>query len=159
MRDNEIRLTVALTEGAVDGRDLIGWAYRYDGPHFGENCAQASAAVAEAVRYLCNATRQQHALQWPSHVEQVVSGISSAAAMLPQLFDQLAGWLERAADDEQLYDTHDEADIDLASLTAHTAAESLRQASSACRVLQRDLTDIGLSSLGSRATGHGGEQR
>jgi hypothetical protein len=56
---------------------------------------QAASEVADGVNGLCRLTLgPQDQLRGPGDVSDVVAGVSAAAALLPQLFGQLAAFLE-----------------------------------------------------------------
>jgi hypothetical protein len=69
---------------------------RLDGPHAGEHTAAAAHLCAEAVRFLAYAAgpHSPEGLAWPSTVYEVTAGLSLAAHRMPQLFGQLAAWLD-----------------------------------------------------------------
>jgi hypothetical protein len=59
-------------------------------------CDQAQAIAgraAGAIQSLCYLTRGEEAPEYPGDVYQVLAGLRTMAAQLPQLFAQLASWL------------------------------------------------------------------
>jgi hypothetical protein len=74
------------------GRELEA---RRHGPHADEHTAAAAELAAEAVRYLNYATgsHSPEALAFPSTAYMVAADLSVAAERMPQLFDQIARWL------------------------------------------------------------------
>lgn len=74
---------------------------RLDGPHADEHTAAAADLAAEAIRFLNYATGSHSpaALTFPSTAYLLAADLSRAAERMPQLFDQIARWL-----DDQLAD-------------------------------------------------------
>jgi hypothetical protein len=66
-----------------------------DGPHSPEYTGQVASAIAEAVRVLNHATLNftGQALEFPADADTVLCSLGTAAQRLPQLLDQLRGWL------------------------------------------------------------------
>jgi hypothetical protein len=75
------------------GRELEA---RLDGPHADEHTAATADLAAEAIRYLNYATGSHaHAgLAYPSTVYDIAGRLGVAADRMPQLFAQLADWLD-----------------------------------------------------------------
>ena len=67
-----------------------------DGPHADEHTSGAADLAAEAVRFLnyATGTHASAGLHWPGTVYAVTAGLSLAAGRMPQLYGQLADWLD-----------------------------------------------------------------
>lgn len=65
------------------------------GPYSPERTAEAAALMADAVRYLNHATldRPKDALNYPADLDRVIAHLETMAQRMPQLLDQLQGWL------------------------------------------------------------------
>lgn len=66
-----------------------------DGPLSPERTREAARLAAEAIRYLNHATGRHRggALEWASDADAVTGSLATMAMRLPQLLDQLGGWL------------------------------------------------------------------
>ena len=69
---------------------------RLDGPHADEHTTWTADLAAEAIRYLNYATgsHSPEALRFPATAYDIATDLSIAARRMPQLFDQLARWLD-----------------------------------------------------------------
>ena len=65
------------------------------GPHSPEYTAALANAIADAVRTLNHATLNHpgEALAFPADADAVISALATAMQRVPQLLDQLSGWL------------------------------------------------------------------
>ncbi len=70
-------------------------AYPLDGPHAAATIVQAAHDVQHLVRYLCRATRHTALLGNPADTATTIGALHEAAAMLFQLFGQLANAAEQ----------------------------------------------------------------
>lgn len=70
-----------------------------DAPPSPERTVKLAETLAEIVRVLDRTTMHREALRYPAGADRVLRELSSAAGRLPQLLDQIAGWVaaERAA--------------------------------------------------------------
>lgn len=66
-----------------------------EGPHSPQYTRNVAAAAAEAVRVLNHATmnNRDQALAYPADAESVIRSVAAVAQRLPQLLEQLQGWL------------------------------------------------------------------
>jgi hypothetical protein len=64
-----------------------------DGPYTPDETLRVAELIAEAVRYLNYATRTRDAFEYPSQLDTAIRSLSSAASRLPQLLEQVSGWL------------------------------------------------------------------
>jgi hypothetical protein len=66
-----------------------------EGPHSPQYTRNVAAAAAEAVRVLNHATMNNgdEALAYPADAESVIRSVAAVAQRLPQLLEQLQGWL------------------------------------------------------------------
>lgn len=90
----------------VNGRELIGANWPYDGPHSVETVIEAARAMDELAQYLGNATYGGSArtLQYSPQVARVLGALGGALNNLGQVFDQLATAEERIGQDPKAYD-------------------------------------------------------
>ena len=72
-------------------------AINIDSPPDPQYVLELAEAFAQIVRALNHLTRDHEALEFPAEGDHVLRELSSAAARLPQLLDQIAGWYEREA--------------------------------------------------------------
>jgi hypothetical protein len=98
---------------------------------------EAADALAEGVRtlnYLTGAGSEPAALEYPGDVYDVIANLKIAVQRMPQLFGQLAGWLEsehnagRVARDDRQDPAESVAGIRAALSIASSAALDLEQA-------------------------------
>ncbi len=75
-----------------------------DGPHTPHTVVAAARSLTHLVRYLNHATRQRDVFPTPAVLAWTVGHVHEAAAMLPQLCDQLAAAAGRLADQPGVYD-------------------------------------------------------
>jgi len=66
-----------------------------DGPCEPLYVLEVAEAVAEGVRVLNHLTRDHAALGGPSDADTLIRALASAVDRLPQLLDQVSGWLKR----------------------------------------------------------------
>ena len=114
-----------------------------DGPHSPEYTCQVASAVAEAVRVLNHATLNftGQALEFPADTDSVLCSLSTAAQRLPQLLDQLRGWLNGELATGRLRVGHGPHTGDpVVAMTE--AARKLRDASAIAFRLHLALTDV-----------------
>lgn len=111
----------------IDGTQVIDEYWPFDGPHDGDTVSEAAQAMARLGRYINNATRGS-VLQSPRDLRVTVGSIATVLHQLPQLLDQVAARLERAAARTEFYDDHDSRDVDLGQTTTREAARRLRAA-------------------------------
>ncbi len=64
-----------------------------DGPREPGYVLEVAEGLAESVRVLNHLTRDHAALEYPSEADRLIRELSSAAARLPQLLEQVARWL------------------------------------------------------------------
>jgi hypothetical protein len=64
-----------------------------DGPRDPEYVLELAEAFAEAVRALNHLTMSHDAFEYPSQLDTAIRSLSSAASRLPQLLEQVSGWL------------------------------------------------------------------
>jgi hypothetical protein len=137
----------------IYGDDVVDTYWPYDGPHDDDHTIQAGRAIGRLVRYLNNATGPGHresALPYAPTAYHAISGVAHAVGLLPQLLDQLAGFLDEQADDPTLYDDrHGEW---AANDTAIAAADWLRDAVRHAHALGSSLSNAG------RHAGHLGNE-
>lgn len=73
------------------------------GPHSPDYTRQVAAALAEAVRVLNYATRDDApGLEQPSDVYDLLGNLRAAFEGVPQLLDQVTGWLQHASQADRL---------------------------------------------------------
>jgi hypothetical protein len=78
-----------------------------DGSHSPEQTRQAAFALAEFVRYLNLATRDDApGLERPSDVHDLIGALKTAFERMPQLLDQTGAWLERLRGNPALGDRY-----------------------------------------------------
>lgn len=66
-----------------------------DAPHTPDRTLRAAELAAEAVRLLNHATRHDRGgLKYPADADAVTASMAILVSRLPQLFSQIAGWLE-----------------------------------------------------------------
>lgn len=66
-----------------------------DAPHAPDRTRRAADLAAEAVRLLNHATRTgSGGLTYPADADAVTASLDTLVSRLPQLFSQIAGWLE-----------------------------------------------------------------
>lgn len=90
----------------VNGRELVGANWPYDGPHTGDTVTEAARAMDELARYLGNATYGGAAetLQYSAQVARVLGGLGGALSNLDQVLEQLAVAEQRIGQDPKAYD-------------------------------------------------------
>jgi hypothetical protein len=122
--------------------DVDGWVedrFPYDGPHDPDKVIEAAMAIRELTRYISNATRHRHTLEWAATVRRVTNTLAGATWLQDEVLDRLADGMTRLAGDPTLYheDTpsRDRAGGDpKAAATAREAARVLGEARKAVRV-------------------------
>ena len=109
---------------------------RLHGPHDDEMTAGAARLAAEAIRFLNYATRP-HAggLTEPATVPAVMGELSTAVYRLPQLFGQLADWLNDATAAGELADDHGRPVYQLTDEARLVLAEAMSRADHLARAL------------------------
>ena len=114
-----------------------------DGPHSPEYTSQVASAAAEAVRVLNHATLNfaGQALEFPADADTVLCSLSTAAQRLPQLLDQLRGWLNDELAAGRLRIGHGPHAGDPAAAMAE-ASRRLRDASAIAFRLHLALKDV-----------------
>jgi hypothetical protein len=65
-----------------------------DGPADPQYVLELANGLAEVVRSLNHQTRHHQALHYPSEADKLIREISLAVSRLPQLLEQVSGWLE-----------------------------------------------------------------
>lgn len=76
------------------------------GPHSDTASIALAEIIAEAVRVLNHATRDPDAITEPATLYAITASLATLADRLPQLCDQLTGWLDREVAVERLAHDH-----------------------------------------------------
>ncbi len=109
-----------------------------DGPRDPDYLLEVLEAAAEAIRVANHLTLSHEALHYPSEADTAIRYLATLASRLPQLLDQVSGWLEA----EQAAGRIGIADGSLFNGAAHAAgvaAMRLEQAQAHARMLQQAL--------------------
>jgi hypothetical protein len=64
-----------------------------DGPRDPQYLLELAEAFAETIRALNHLTMSHDAFEYPSQLDTAIRSLSSAASRLPQLLEQVSGWL------------------------------------------------------------------
>lgn len=91
----------------IDVDQLIETTWPYDGPHDPDTVISAAQALPRLVRYLNNATGPGHRTESLHHMctaYRIISQLAATADLLPQLLDQLAGFLHAQSTNPTVYD-------------------------------------------------------
>jgi hypothetical protein len=103
-----------------------------------ERTIQLAETIAESVRVLNHQTRHHEALRYPPEADRLIRELSSAASRLPQLLEQIAGWLE-AEQAAGRIEIADGSSYTTPALAADVARLQLEQAQAQARMLQHAL--------------------
>lgn len=128
---------MARTKTPVDGRELVGKHWPYDGPHSPDSVAEAARAMSELATYLGNATgpgNGQHTLRYGSQVYRVLGALKGALYSLGQVLDQLAVAENRIGEDPLTY--HEDRRTPPTDVTT----EVVEQLTAARKLLMHDWT-------------------
>lgn len=130
----------------ISGDGIVDQYWPYDGPHDDDQTRQGAVAIARLVRYLNNATGPGHrdsALPYAATANSVVAGLAGMAGLMPQLLEQLAGFLQAQANDPTLYDDRRDERHYPASRTAQDAVDRLWDAREVVLMLAERLRQVG----------------
>lgn len=128
------------TQDNLDADQVVDTHWPYDGPHDDDHTVQAARALPHLVRYLNNATgpgHQSSALPYAAAADRVLANVAGAIGLLPQLLDQLAGFLtDQGRNDPTLHDDRRYGpNAQSAPVTAAEAAIDLKEAGLVARRL------------------------
>ena len=129
-----------------------------DAPPSPERTLQLAETIAEAVRVLGHATRHHEALRWPSDADRLIRELSLAVSRLPQLLEQVSGWLEAEAAAGRI-------EMDAGQwagrpgLAAEVARMKLEQAQAHARMLEQALDAAASVTSGMGARGDAADDR
>lgn len=134
----------------ISGEDIVEQNWPYDGPHSHDAVTAASVAAERLVRYLNNATGPGHArsaLSYPATAYRLGCNLRAAVGLMPQLFSQLATFLEHQAQhNPAMYDDR-RSDQYPAAQTASDAASEFRAAISEAKKLAQILSRANRSTV------------
>lgn len=119
---------------------IIDEYWPYDGPHTPESVQSAGIAVDRLLRYIANATgpwNAQNTLPYAASAYPVLGGIRDGVHHLPQILEQLKGFIDTQAQDPSLYDDRRDRP---AEETAYELSVELYEARHAAVVLGRRLS-------------------
>lgn len=91
----------------LDGRELVGENWPYDGPHSSDTVMEAARAIDELVTYLSNATAPgngEKVLKYGPTVYRVLGALGGALAGLDQVLKQIGDAETRIGESPKAYD-------------------------------------------------------
>ena len=109
-----------------------------DGPRDPDYVLEVAEAFAEAARVMNHLTRDHGALQYPSEADRLIRDVSLAVSRLPQLLEQVAGWLEAEQAAGRITMASGSPYLS-SSFAAEVARMKLEQAQAHARILQQAL--------------------
>jgi hypothetical protein len=98
-------------------------------------------ALPELVRALNHITRHHEALEFPADADRLIRNVSRAASLLPQLLEQITGWLVAEEAAGRIVMAHGSR-FPGSDIALDVARLELEQAQAYARVLQRALDAV-----------------
>lgn len=136
----------------LDGRELVGQTWPYDGPHSSDTVMEAARAIDELVTYLGNATgpgNGRATLKYRPTVYRVLGALSGTLAGLDQVLEQLGDAETRIGKNTKAYD--DRRDRPAAA----TAGEVVQLVKFARKHLETAHANVALAHSAASHIGHG----
>ena len=113
-------------------------AFNIDAPRDPQYLLEVLEAAAEAVRVANHQTLGHEALRYPSEADTAIRYLATLASRLPQLLEQVSGWLQAEQAAGRIEMAHDSTYL-ASALAADAARLQLEQAQAHARMLQQAL--------------------
>jgi hypothetical protein len=126
-----------------DATDIIAEHWPYDGPHNRDTVHSAAEAISGLVRYMNNATgpwNARNTLVYASDVDRILANLHGAVDLLPQLINQLRGFIADHSEAGEFYDDQERGNPDRGVETAAELVDALGEVRSALGLLSIGLT-------------------